>query len=156
MGQFGFFDADRQLAAITAKGYPLEMIARVVPFESCRAEIEAAVLRPVSEKKSPAGRKPIDVMVMFRMLVLQSLYNLSEVEYWFLLPQSTDDYKIEIAAFLQGLKETGYVEGQNVVVQYQPAENQPARLPALAVDLVRRGVAVIVPRRHCSGAGASI
>ena len=59
------------------------MIARVVPFESFRAEIEAAVLTPVSEKKSSAGRKPIDVMVMFRMLVLQSLYNLSDeqVEY---------------------------------------------------------------------------
>ena len=83
MGQFGFFDADRRLAAITAKGDPLEMIACVVPFESFRAEIEAAVLTPVSEKKSPAGRKPIDVMVMFRMLVLQSLYNLSDeqVEY---------------------------------------------------------------------------
>jgi transposase, IS5 family len=83
MGQFGFFDADRRLAAITAKGDPLEMIARVVPFESFRAEIEAAVLTPVSEKKSSAGRKPIDVMVMFRMLVLQSLYNLSDeqVEY---------------------------------------------------------------------------
>ena len=83
MGQFGFFDADRRLAAITAKGDPLEMIARVVPFESFRAEIEAAVLTPVSEKKSTAGRKPIDVMVMFRMLVLQSLYNLSDeqVEY---------------------------------------------------------------------------
>src|ERR1700686_1999972 len=83
MGQFGFFDADRRLAAITAKGDPLEMIARVVPFESFRAEIEAAVLTPVNEKKSSAGRQPIDVMVMFRMLVLQSLYNLSDeqVEY---------------------------------------------------------------------------
>jgi hypothetical protein len=78
MGQFGFFDADRRLAAITAKGDPLEMIARVVRFESFRAEIEAAVLTPVSEKKSSAGRKPIDVMVMFRMLMLQSLYNLSD------------------------------------------------------------------------------
>ena len=58
MGQFGFFDADRRLAAITAKGDPLEMIARVVPFESFRTEIEAAVLTPVSEKKSTAGRKP--------------------------------------------------------------------------------------------------
>src|ERR1700682_120224 len=74
MGQFGFFDADRRLAAITAKGDPLEMIARVVPFESFRAEIEAAVLTPVSEKRSSAGRKPIDVMVMFRMLVPQSFY----------------------------------------------------------------------------------
>ena len=46
MGQFGFFDADRRLAAISAKGDPLEMIARVVPFDSFRAEIEAAVLTP--------------------------------------------------------------------------------------------------------------
>jgi IS5 family transposase len=54
----------------------------VLLFESFRAQIEAAVLTR-SEKKSPAGRKPIDVMVMFRMLVLQSLYNLSDeqVEY---------------------------------------------------------------------------
>jgi transposase, IS5 family len=83
MGQFGFFDADRRLAALSAKGDPLEMIARVVPFDSFRAEIEAAVLTPANEKKSNAGRKPIDVIVMFRMLVLQSLYNLSDeqVEY---------------------------------------------------------------------------
>ena len=83
MGQFGFFDADSRLAAISAKGDPLEMIAHVVPFESFRAEIEAAVLTPANEKKSNAGRKPIDVIVMFRMLVLQSLYNLSDeqVEY---------------------------------------------------------------------------
>jgi len=58
MGQFGFFDADKRLAAISAKGDPLEMIARVVPFESFRSEIEAAVLTPASEKKSGAGRKP--------------------------------------------------------------------------------------------------
>ena len=38
MGELGFFDADRRLAAITAKGDPLEMIARVVSFESFRAE----------------------------------------------------------------------------------------------------------------------
>ena len=83
MGQLGFFDADKRLAAISAKGDPLEMIDRVVPFERFRAEIEAVVLTPAEDKKSSAGRKPIDVIVMFRMLVLQSLYNLSDeqVEY---------------------------------------------------------------------------
>jgi putative tryptophan/tyrosine transport system substrate-binding protein len=46
--------------------------------------------------------------------------------------------------FLQGLQETGYVVGQNVAVEYRYAENQYDRLPALAADLVRRRVAVIV------------
>src|SRR6516225_1203780 len=63
--------------AIVAKGDPQKMITRVVPFESFCAEIEAAVFRPVTEKKSTAGRKPIDVMMMFRMLVLRSIYNYS-------------------------------------------------------------------------------
>jgi putative ABC transport system substrate-binding protein len=55
--------------------------------------------------------------------------------------QSTDDYYT--GAFLQGLKETGYVEGQNVAIEYRWAEDQADRLPALAADLVRRRVAVI-------------
>jgi putative ABC transport system substrate-binding protein len=55
-----------------------------------------------------------------------------------------DDYKYITATFLQSLKEIGYVEGQNVAIEYRWAENQYDRLPALAADLVRRRVAVIV------------
>src|SRR6516162_2369514 len=63
----------------------------------------------------------------------------------FLSPQSADDdYKIIIVPFLQGLKEAGYIEGQNVAVEYRYAENQLDRLPTLVADLVRRRVAVIV------------
>jgi putative ABC transport system substrate-binding protein len=63
----------------------------------------------------------------------------------FLSAQSADlEYKLFAVPFLQGLKETGYVEGQNVAVEYRYAENQIDRLPALAADLVRRGVVVIL------------
>jgi putative tryptophan/tyrosine transport system substrate-binding protein len=59
----------------------------------------------------------------------------------YLSPQSADDSKFVTVPLLQSLKETGYVEGQNVAVEYRYAENQLDRLPALAADLVRRRVA---------------
>ena len=62
----------------------------------------------------------------------------------FLNPTSPDGMTERLRAFRQGLKETGYVEGENVLVEYRWAEGQYDRLPRLAVELVRRHVAVIV------------
>jgi putative tryptophan/tyrosine transport system substrate-binding protein len=61
----------------------------------------------------------------------------------FLNPQSHEGYVEQMRAFRQGLKDVGYVEGENVAIEYRWADNQPDRLPALAADLVRRHVAVI-------------
>jgi putative ABC transport system substrate-binding protein len=63
----------------------------------------------------------------------------------FLSAQSAEvDYRDTTLPFLQGLKDSGYVDGRNVAVEYRYAENQLDRLPALAADLVRHRVAVIV------------
>jgi putative ABC transport system substrate-binding protein len=62
----------------------------------------------------------------------------------FLNSGSRDGYAPMVAAFRQGLKETGFVEGQNVAVEYRWAEGQYDQVPVIAAELVRRQVAVIV------------
>ena len=63
----------------------------------------------------------------------------------YLTGHSADDPSLfSTGPFFLGLKEAGYVESQNVAVEYRHAENQFDRLPALAADLVRRRVAVIL------------
>jgi putative tryptophan/tyrosine transport system substrate-binding protein len=60
----------------------------------------------------------------------------------FLDPTSSDYSNADrLRAFRQGLKETGYIEGENVATEYRWAENQRERLPALAAELVHRQVA---------------
>ena len=61
----------------------------------------------------------------------------------FVFGGSADASARYVAQFRKGLNETGYVEGQNVTVEYHLLENQYDRLPALMADLVRRQVAVI-------------
>jgi len=62
----------------------------------------------------------------------------------FLGSSSLDLYADPVRAFRQGLGETGYVEGRNVAIEFRWANGQNERLPALAADLVRRQVTVIV------------
>jgi putative ABC transport system substrate-binding protein len=61
----------------------------------------------------------------------------------FLDSRSPDVISERLRGFRQGLKETGYIEGENVAIVYRFAENQNDRLPELAADLVRRQVALI-------------
>jgi len=61
----------------------------------------------------------------------------------FLDPRSPEAMAGRLTTFRQGLKETGYVEGENLAIEYRWGEGNNDRLPALAGDLVRQGVAVI-------------
>jgi putative ABC transport system substrate-binding protein len=62
----------------------------------------------------------------------------------FLHSASRNSYVLQVDAFQVGLKEIGYVEGQNVAIEYRWAENEIARLPTLAAELAQRPVSVIV------------
>lgn len=85
VGQMGFYDLGKRLDAISAKGDPLEVIKATVPFESFRHEIEAVVRLAPEERKSNAGRKPYDAILMFKILVLQTLYNLADEQLEYLI-----------------------------------------------------------------------
>jgi IS5 family transposase len=74
-GQAGFFDADERLKALSAAGDPLERLAAVVDFEVFRADLDAALAR---SNRAKGGRPPYDAVLMFKVLVLQTLYTLSD------------------------------------------------------------------------------
>jgi putative tryptophan/tyrosine transport system substrate-binding protein len=61
----------------------------------------------------------------------------------FLNSATPEGFSGYMRALRQGLKESGYVEGENLAIEYRWAENQAERLPELAADLVRRQVKVI-------------
>ena len=80
--KWGFQHANRY-AGLDAKNDPLLKIDEVVPWEDFRPRLEAVWRKPTEERKSSAGRKPWDAVVMFKAIVLCALYNLSDdqVEY---------------------------------------------------------------------------
>ena len=83
MAQMGFFDLSDRYASLDAKKDPLIEINAVVPLDEFRPLLERVWRKPDEDRKSRAGRKPMDVVLMFKALVLSALYNLSDdqIEY---------------------------------------------------------------------------
>ncbi len=82
MGQMGFFDLSRRYEGLSEKD-PLLVLAAVVPWETFRSKLTAALTKhglrtAPADRKSAAGRKPWDEVVIFKALVVQALYNLSD------------------------------------------------------------------------------
>ena len=83
MGQRGFFDLEHRYDGLDAKSDPLVAILAAVPFELFRVKLKTALVkgglrRADADRKSLAGRKPWDEVLIFKALVLQALYNLSD------------------------------------------------------------------------------
>ena len=74
----GFYDLANRYAGLDAKNEPLVKIDEAVPWEDFRGRLEAVWRRPDKARKSRAGRKPWDAVVMFKTIVLCALYNLSD------------------------------------------------------------------------------
>ena len=83
MKQPGFFDLARRYESLDAKDDPLAGLNKLIPWEGFRARLRSALeaagqrAKP-GERKSHAGRKPLDEVMMFKVLILQALYNLSD------------------------------------------------------------------------------
>jgi len=73
--QLGFFDLTHRYDALTQQGDPLEQLAQQIPWARFRKPVEKSVCR---SKRPKGGRPPFDALLMFNVLVLQSLYNLSD------------------------------------------------------------------------------
>jgi transposase, IS5 family len=74
-GSPGFFDLDERYAALSASGDPLERLSAVVDFEIFRPLSNQALCRSDGSK---GGRPPVDPVMMFKIMILQALYGLSD------------------------------------------------------------------------------
>ena len=82
-GPNGFSDIANRYAGLEAKNAPLVKIIALVAWEDFRGRLEAVWRKPTEERRSNAGCKPWDAVVMFKAIILCTLYNLSDdqVEY---------------------------------------------------------------------------
>ena len=78
MAQMGFFDLSDRYASLDAKKDPLLEIDSIVPWDDFRPMLKKVWRKPPKDRKSRAGRKPWDEIIMFKALILSALYNLSD------------------------------------------------------------------------------
>ncbi|WP_138472699.1 IS5 family transposase [Poseidonocella sp. HB161398] len=125
MAQMGFFDLSDRYASLDAKKDPLAELDAVVPWEDFRPALELVWRKPEAERRSRAGRKPMDAVLMFKALILAALYNLSDdqIEYQFL-------DRLSFMRFL-GLGLDGRVPDAKTVWLYREALAQAGMVEAL-------------------------
>lgn len=82
MGQLGFFDVEKKLQELSKLGDPLERFAKAIDWERFKPVIAKAFRK---ERKSNAGRPPFDYVMMFKIMILQHMYNLSDAQTQFQL-----------------------------------------------------------------------
>src|SRR2546422_5539790 len=114
-----------------------------VCLSGCRSQFSASWRRTVVRRA--AARLTITVVLLLLAAPLAvGAQGLSNPVIGFLSIASAASWDPFVTAFRQGLNETGYVEGKNVVIEFRWAEGHADRLSVLAADLVRHGVAVLV------------
>jgi IS5 family transposase len=99
--QPSFFDDSERLAALRRLGDPLMELSKHIDFEMFRPKLEEALRK--EDRKSPAGRKPLDVIVMFKAIFLQRFYNISDEQLEF---QITDRYSFTNFLGLHGVSKS--------------------------------------------------
>ena len=146
MAQMGFFDVVERYAGLDAKKDPLLAINASVPWEKFRERLESIWRIPAEERKSKAGRKPWDAVIMFKVIVLCELYNLSDDQVQYQLRD-----RLSFVRFL-GLGLEGAVPDAKTVWLYREHLAQAGAVEELFADFDRH----LRERGYCAMGGQII
>ncbi len=122
MSQLGFFDIDNRLRALSALHDPLETLQKRIPWETFRKDLDKA-LRRITNRGT--GRRPFDSVLMFKILVLQSLYGLSDHQVEFQIKD-----RLSFMRFL-GLGPESRIPDEKTVWLYREALSQEGHIGSL-------------------------
>jgi hypothetical protein len=145
VGQLGLFDLNRRYEGLNEKNDSLVAIAAMVPFASFRPNLKAALIngelrRSEAERKSSAGRKPWDEVVILTALVLQALYNLSGDQ-----PEYQLRDRLSLMRFL-GLGIEDAVPNAKTLWLYRERWRKRARWKSCSICLMKRTISPWVDR----------